>query len=1131
MTHITRFRGYYGVPPDGFSVEQGGTKNLDYIHESSLGYSGGIAKSTILNTVDRSNINKNNTLNWTSIIGPSKGRKGLPLKYKITNYGLDRTYDIRTSFGTISINGDEITFVATYSGWVSFSIGDRNFDVQVNTEFIQRPRVNKVVYSTDNGGTLSFGLTPFQIFEGADVHASTSFVLSDKSNFEGETLLNLVDQVSTNKNYSVVGFQKASKVFARASYDGVQLGSTDWGEKRHYQLPRVITGTLPNLSGGTLNAIPIVLTIPTGGSIKLETNSGFTQTYTSTQNEKIPSGGNVLTITGKGAPGTTVSDPGQPYVAPSNPYYSAAQQYIAPSNPYYSPGQPYIAPSGPVYSPGQPYIPPSDPYYTTTTAPLVWVKEPSTKTDSGIPDNRPDLIPPYQTDKYEGTPGVAGYRWLHTEVYGKSSNGARNFTVYQQWSTLTGGETTQVFAGYRNPGQPAKDPVFQYYSNPGQAAIEPQLLGYHNPGQPYIAPQLLGYHNAGQPYIAPSTVYTTGGSTTAVVQGNTYTFAGGYGVEATESSRTHKLVSDDTHNGGFGSSTSISRDGKVLIIGTPSFESSTSAQPGAIAIFEVLDGEPTLKNKFISESTPGALVLTIPTGGQIQIKTELGLDVTLTSSTTYQIPANSGDVTFIGRGGKGGTTLYPGQPYIAPSNPYYNEGVLAGYHNPGQPLITPSTVYTTGDPSKISYNGRNITFSGGYGGDATLQTQKILNGLSNSLGQTVFLTPSANMILSGAPNDFQVVENAGSLFVFIKDAVTNWKKHQRVVSPTPVKNALFGYNIASNQDGSRVFVSAVGENSVYYFKMESNNLVFKQKIQASDTPTTGFFGENLSCDDIGNTLVVGAPKKASGSNVGATYVFTTTDGNTFTQHSKLTPVISGTTYTYNVPGTGELLVEELNATGDVIASNQLTGTGTVTLNTLTRTFRTRGAGAKSATNNPTTVTYDGVVYSYPSAPLGKPDEIFITFPRVLAFKDFGADVDISADGTRIWTSAPKASSGFVEQGVVFSYKRVDNSWVEKPRYTSAEPKINGNFGSRIAVDDSGSKIVVGDPGGHNGVGMLCIIKEEVNGEFDVLNLVYVTTSDLNNFGHEVSISGNGELQLASNPNMDNNRGHVYLFNS
>ena len=72
--HANRFRGYYGIPPGGFTVPQGGTKDLAFIHLPSLGVVGGIAQADEFGLVNRSNLNTDYTTDWTTLTGPKTGR-------------------------------------------------------------------------------------------------------------------------------------------------------------------------------------------------------------------------------------------------------------------------------------------------------------------------------------------------------------------------------------------------------------------------------------------------------------------------------------------------------------------------------------------------------------------------------------------------------------------------------------------------------------------------------------------------------------------------------------------------------------------------------------------------------------------------------------------------------------------------------------------------------------------------------------------------------------------------------------------------------------------------------------------------------------------------------------------------
>jgi len=86
-------------------------------------------------------------------------------------------------------------------------------------------------------------------------------------------------------------------------------------------------------------------------------------------------------------------------------------------------------------------------------------------------------------------------------------------------------------------------------------ASYPSGLPVYNAGKPYIAPtgnasypSGLPVYNAGQAYVAAYNTYTTGAATTLTMNGQTYTFAGGYGGEAAQSTQTAALPGTSSVN-------------------------------------------------------------------------------------------------------------------------------------------------------------------------------------------------------------------------------------------------------------------------------------------------------------------------------------------------------------------------------------------------------------------------------------------------------------------------------------------------------------------------------------------------------------------------------------------------------
>lgn len=1651
MQGTNRKRGYTGAPEGGYTVAQGGVRGLNFALASQLGKNAGLAQSTANRKVNRGNIEQGASTEWVSLKGPQKVRKGYLSQYKITNFGFNRVYSVTTDYGEASLDKDIISFVPRYSGWVSIKVNGREFNIRCNTDNIQPPKVKMIGYDEVNGGTLFFMTSPFRLLQEDDTHHASYFQVSQQANFGDKLLLDLVEVTSDKTNFYHDGYQKRGTVFARASYEGSFLGFSEWGPARQFTMPKVVTNTAPNLGNGNLEPIPVNLVIPSTGYAKLSTDTGWNNQFNGDFNTSIPTGNSILTVEGKGQDGTTVRNPGQPYIAPSGPIYEtrtrqvwvppvpavygkvftltgtaygwlvgghtptegayatglipvditddpqfeeamgsgemrtvtihsqnvgkflvsntapritnagaiinrpldqsitanvayvvtgiefrgflmrgSAQNWFTHYFPWctarrYTVSQGIITPEVPGYyrteeyqeqvgwtNPGQPYIAPFDTYTTGKSTVVTFQDQvltfeggyggaavPSTKTaqlvsDSGsggtvdptglvvtVPSggeltvasdkgfrqtytgNATPTVPsgasiltldgrgapgtrtpnpglpeiarsgdifriaqetqyqPSIPTRYKGVWGgpivqtvqvearIAEIQAEHAYIsslgrtlpanpyYGQTflnmtvsaisqfqrETGPMNISTGKQalenWGSYTLSllvyaanpadlKWTQTSSTYASPGathQQILDRTWQMF--PGLENMNDNYMiqganaicNEYNVGQPSVPTNILpgqtftrkwmvvwiidhndgsegsqgnefttrimnevwtctgtvhtpaqgptnviidyfdqrGYMYAGQAYVAPYYDLTTGASTFLKVQDQTFEFKGGYGGAADFVTKFHFLTSDDVPNAGFGASTSIDKNGRYFAVGSPRSETTSFSQLGAVALYEMVNGHPTLRRRYYSETPPTQLQTSIPTGGSVRFVSNNGFDQTVTTSTTVNVTA-SGLLTLAitGKGGPGSTVSRPGQAYVAPSGPLFEartrdvlipatpltyklkwnvvssgsvvygtalpgnstvdpwwltnsltppiekantryvgsdalqaygneygiaysmtgqeasaayrayltglgkvlptEGTagmfftvhtpeamqshtpsggsplayfvdnfvryvseierdadgnpivatetpgfwktetyqeLVGYTDPGKPFAAPEVEIVDGVATLVTYAGKVLVFPGGRGGPAEEMTQYISLEVGNSIGSSVFITGNANFVYSGAPNEEVSSQTAaGAIYEFSLNPTTGaLGTPKRILAPTVLRAGVFGYQLHANDDGSRVFVSSPGANVVYYFTRVNGVLTYKQTIAPTSTTmtTADRFGENLACDALGNNLIVGAP----GRTTGAAFVFSTVDGNSFAESKKLVPTYTNRVFTYAVPAGGELRVEEYGGAVDsemtLLNTLNLAGTGSFTLKATTRKVVTRGRGAESVVNTPTTLTNDGVTHSYPSAAVGLPSEYFFDVPCFSDVKDFGCDVDVNGAGTRFFIGASKATATHTEQGAVFIHDKAGTKWTEQPRCVSLEPAKNGHYGSKVGTADTGKKFVVGDPGGRGGVGLLNLITENANMERDSFNTFYTTNSALESFGREVSISGNGNLQISSNPLIDDNRGHIYVY--
>jgi hypothetical protein len=74
---------------------------------------------------------------------------------------------------------------------------------------------------------------------------------------------------------------------------------------------------------------------------------------------------------------------------------------------------------------------------------------------------------------------------------------------------------------------------------------------------------------------------------------------------------------------------------------------------------------------------------------------------------------------------------------------------------------------------------------------------------------------------------------------------------------------------------------------------------------------------------------------------------------------------------------------------------------------------------------------------------------------------FGANVAMSGDGKRIMVSAPQANQAGANSGLVFVYENINNVWTMVKKLLPTDVKAGENFGSSLAMDESGTTAAIG----------------------------------------------------------------------
>ncbi len=145
------------------------------------------------------------------------------------------------------------------------------------------------------------------------------------------------------------------------------------------------------------------------------------------------------------------------------------------------------------------------------------------------------------------------------------------------------------------------------------------------------------------------------------------------------------------------------------------------------------------------------------------------------------------------------------------------------------------------------------------------------------------LDVDGNTIVGGAPG-----ENAwtGSVYVFNRVAGV-WTETQKIMSPTPQTNDVFGIGVSISGDYLVVGANEVdGRKGAAYVYLKNSNGVWEhvQTLMASDAASDDFFGTSVSLS--GDQLVIGA----YGANLeqGASYIFEKNSQGVWEEVQKLT---------------------------------------------------------------------------------------------------------------------------------------------------------------------------------------------------------------------------------------------------
>ncbi len=297
------------------------------------------------------------------------------------------------------------------------------------------------------------------------------------------------------------------------------------------------------------------------------------------------------------------------------------------------------------------------------------------------------------------------------------------------------------------------------------------------------------------------------------------------------------------------------------------------------------------------------------------------------------------------------------------------------------------------------------------------QVQAMLNSglpanLSDNFGISVAIDGDTAIV--GTQNQ-DIGANAvqGAAYIFVRNGST-WNLQQMLTSSDGRARDKFGAEVAV--EGDTAFVArynpttaGFGDGKIYVFRRIGTNWSETQTVVSADIADGDAFGSAMAVDN--GTLVAGAPGKGF---LGATYIFTSNRGGTWTQQVKLTQQ-------------NPVLFDNFGWSDDISGYSLIVGNPGAS-----------GLGAEQGR---------GFAYVFTGSGTNWTQQGRIQASDRAAGDLFGFDVAISGN-----TAAIGASDDDSFKGAVYVFTRNGGTWVEQTKIVHPNTSTLNRFGTSVAFE-------------------------------------------------------------------------------
>jgi hypothetical protein len=363
-----------------------------------------------------------------------------------------------------------------------------------------------------------------------------------------------------------------------------------------------------------------------------------------------------------------------------------------------------------------------------------------------------------------------------------------------------------------------------------------------------------------------------------------------------------------------------------------------------------------------------------------------------------ELSAGRGAVVVFNRSGTTYTpiiTVNEGVPRATNNYNTYYYGVGMGMDSAGMRFVVGGDTASADITSPGGWCRVFSNASGSWALEATLLVPGLAVG--SCVGWSCSMNAAGDTIAVGAPlSSSATIAQQGSVHIFTRSGTT-WTLQASKTASDSLAYDWFGHEVSLSDDGNRLLVGSIcndaplaDSGAAYVFTRSGTTWTQVAKLAPADLSSGDYMGAVVSLSGDGNTAVISAHlQSAAGlsqtAQAGAAYVYTTTNGTTWTLQAKLTPsdpVVGGNFgRTVSVSSNGNKLIVGCNHFNNSAgAAYHFTRSGT------TWTQKRRFTGSDSVSGD-----------------------------------HFGTDGILSPDGNYAVLTAPFATATVYSQGVAYAF--------------------------------------------------------------------------------------------------------------